>query len=316
MKKFLGLDQGPSRDLGFLHFINQGENSFKTAGVLSSKIFAIRDLSNLLQGFLVEFLSKSLRTDRGLNHVVAIGADGDGVNPHSEGLGQFGSFDGGELSGVVHAIGQENDDLAFRRTLIETLRGCGKSGSDRGPILNESDSDPPKTLIPFEPTLGEGKRTGKIGASGKGEEADSVIVTALDELPGYFLGGLQSIHTAAFDPEILDLHGPRDIDRNDQLDPALGDLLGLVDPLWARQGENEAGEGKEQGRESEASGSPLGDWSQPTKDMKRRENDRPLVSGTAPQQRQEWQQQEQGQHPGVGQLERGFGEQDHRVTVQ
>ena len=126
--------------------------------------------------------------------VHAFSANGDGVNPYSESLGQSGRIERGQITGVVRSIRDQYDDFAFDLGVASFQSAGGRSDGrpNGGPIFHEADFDLLAEGVE-QPVMVQRERTRDIRAAGKSDYPNSVTATPLNEIASDFFRRGQSI---------------------------------------------------------------------------------------------------------------------------
>ena len=126
---------------GCLHGVNLFIDLLQRAGVGCPEIFGPGHLGNLTQRVFVnvdlhphEPFAAELVLNR--HGSFAPGAGPDGIHLDAEGLGSLGSSAGGDLPGIVHAVGEQNLDAGFGIPVPQPVNTGGNGGTDGSTIFD------------------------------------------------------------------------------------------------------------------------------------------------------------------------------------
>lgn len=205
-------------------FVNLGIDGLETLVVGGSEILTSCHLGDVAQERLVDLdlhilhLHAEWRLYGDLGG--ADGSDADGVDTDAKSLRELGSLFWRYGSAVVHAVGEQDYDLALGLALLDSADSRGETHADCRAILKHACAH----------ILEEIYEDGVVGCewalrealASEDHETDVVIGATRDELGGDILGGFETVWL-----EIDGSHGARDVEREDYVD-TLGIAVAVV----------------------------------------------------------------------------------------
>ena len=170
--------------------------------------------------------------------------DTNGIHLDSHGLGRLGGGERRYLSGVVHAVGEQNDDLGFCIRGSQPIDAGGDGRTDGGAVLaGERGVDALEILL--QPVMVESERAHQVRGGGEGNQADAVVGALLDEARDHGFDHLNAVDAPVVHQKIERLHGAGDIQPEHDVDAIGGDFCAAVGPLWAREANDHEGAGQQ-----------------------------------------------------------------------
>ena len=145
-----------------------------------------------------------------------VGSHTDGVDSDAEALGYLGCRHRRNVTGVVAAVGQEDDHLALGLGVLQSADSIGETHTHRRSVVDESTGSNVGTSV-----LQQSQQTGVVGGhrtlgeglTSKDGKTDIVVGTARDKLVSHILG---SLHTIGF--QVFCQHRGRDVHRHHDVD--------------------------------------------------------------------------------------------------
>ena len=194
--------------LALFQLVDLVVNGFQLGFVRGAEILPARHLGDRPQGLFVDLDLGHHRAARGRAVDVhggvgrhALGADADRVDADALRLGDLGRRQRGDLAAVVHAVGQQDDDLRFGIALAQAVDRRRQAVADRRGL---------------EGALVGGQGALREGLARECHQPDPVAVAVGDERSGHLLGRRDAVG-----PEVACQHRARDVDRQHDVD-ALG----------------------------------------------------------------------------------------------
>ena len=89
--------------------------------------------------------------------------------------------------------------------MVESAGSGGEPRADSGAVLHDTGLD--TVDVGFQPLVIQSERAGGVRCAGKSDDADAVIVAALDEVAHDAFGGGEAIDRDATDTKVFDQHG-------------------------------------------------------------------------------------------------------------
>ena len=223
MRKELGIFLvGRHFDLCPFQFINLPVDCLELLVVGRTEVFAAGHRSYCREGLFVEIDLHHLAAnpERGLHgkrgHPLC--ADAHCVDPNAERRRDLRRGDRIDLPAVVHAVRQENHNLALRLAVLEpvhSVRNCepdGRTVSDHA-IFHLVQEASQHRIVKSQRTLSE-------ALCRKDHESDPVVRSPLDELVRNLLGRDEPVGR-----KILRQHASRDIENEHNVDSLCGKVL-------------------------------------------------------------------------------------------
>src|SRR5690554_2042628 len=229
-------------NLVLLHLVNFFVNSLQGCFVGSPEIASAGNLCNFSQHSLINAHLHILHL------LTKYSVDGEGggayaaypyrINPNAEGTCNFSCRQRCNLSPVVFAVRQKDDDFAFCVAVLNAVDRCGQAHSYDCTIFEHaytyiSEKIGKHVVVEGQRTLGE-----TFGC--KDDQSHPVVGSALNKVNSHFLGRFQSVGF-----EIHRLHTAGDVQRNHDVDAFGGHVLQLVGALWTCQGGNDHNQRKD-----------------------------------------------------------------------
>ena len=138
-------------------------------------------------------------------------AHADGVEAYFVERGYLGSAQGVHAALVVHTVGEQDDDFALGFAVFDAVDGGGQAVAEGGAVAHHAAFEVAQ-LFEQHLVVHRQRHLGECLA-GEHHQPHAVVLTAVDEFGGHFLGGLEAVgfevlgqHTAR------DIHGQHDVD--------------------------------------------------------------------------------------------------------
>ncbi len=184
-------------DLRLFKLVDLGKNFFQALPVGGAKILAVGHIGNLRQRLLINIDGHPhvTFTEKWILHRIhrlAARADADRVNAHVKSLRHARRGERVDLTGVVAAIREQNNHLAFRFAVAQTIDGRGDAQPNRGAVfLDHAGLDFFEKID--QHAVIERKRALRKTPRRKHHQADAIAAPASDKLLGHQLRRFHAI---------------------------------------------------------------------------------------------------------------------------
>lgn len=205
-------------------FVNLGIDGLETLVVGGSEILTACHLGDVAQERLIDLdlhilhLHAEWRLYGDLGS--ADGSDANGVDTDAESLRELGSLFWRYGSAVVHAVGEQDYDLALGFALLDSADSRGETHADCRTIFKHACTHILEEIYEDGVVGGEGALSETLAS--EYHETDVVIRTPRDKLGGNILCSFETIWL-----EIDGSHGARDVEREDDVD-TLGIAVAVI----------------------------------------------------------------------------------------
>ena len=143
----------------------------------------------------------------------------DRIHLHLKGFSCLGCRHGRDFSGVILSVGHEDDDFALGFKVLEPVQSGRKPGSDGRAVLNAAQFQPVE--VAQQKSVIQRQWGCDVGATGKGNEADSVSAAFGDEFAQGILGDDEAVDWDTIQLKVLGVHASRQINADHDVDAAL-----------------------------------------------------------------------------------------------